>query len=465
MVKDLTEGRPEAVLWKFSIPMFVSVIFQQLYNIADSVIAGKFAGEDALAAVGASYPITMIFMAVAMGSNIGCSVVISQLFGGKRYNRMKTAVYTTLIASTTVALALTAAGLLASRQMMLLIRTPENIFDDAALYLRIYIGGLIFLFLYNIATGIFNSLGDSKTPLYFLIGSSLGNIVLDYIFVAWFHWDVAGVAWATFLAQGVSCVLSLLTLWKRLGQIKTEGRIPLFSGEMLGKICLIAVPSILQQSFISVGNMFIQTLVNRCGSSVIAGYSAAIKLNTFSITSFTTLANGLSSFTAQNIGAGKTERVKKGFRAGVLMAVCVAVPFFLAYFFFGETMLQLFMNEESSLAMATGKEFLRIVSPFYFVVLIKLMADGVLRGSGAMAEFMAATFSFFLLRVVLAYILFSPLQATGIWTSWPIGWAVAAGLSVLFYGKGRWEPGRFRGKTSAAESDPEGLQYKQEKTI
>ena len=209
MNKDLTVGDPQSVLWKFSIPMFVSVIFQQMYNIADSVIAGKFAGEDALAAVGASYPITMIFMAIAVGSNIGCSVVISQYFGAKWYDKMKTAVSTTLIASLALSLVLTVAGLLGSRGLMVMINTPDNIFADGDLYLRIYIGGFVFLFLYNVATGIFTSLGDSKTPLYFLIGSSIGNILLDTLFVAVFHWGVAGVAWATFLAQGVACVLAL----------------------------------------------------------------------------------------------------------------------------------------------------------------------------------------------------------------------------------------------------------------
>ena len=197
MIKDLTEGSPKKVLWQFTIPMFVSVIFQQLYNIADSIIAGQFAGEDALAAVGASYPITMIFMAIAVGSNIGCSVVISNLFGAKKYKEMKTAVYTTLIAAFVLSLALTAAGLVGTKGLMVMIRTPENIFADGALYLGIYIGGFTFLFLYNVATGIFSALGDSKTPLYFLIASSLGNILLDYIFVAVFHWGVAGVAWAT----------------------------------------------------------------------------------------------------------------------------------------------------------------------------------------------------------------------------------------------------------------------------
>ena len=311
MVKDLTVGKPEEVLWKFSIPMFVSVIFQQMYNIADSVIAGKFAGEDALAAVGASYPITMIFMAIAVGSNIGCSVVISQLFGAKEYEIMKTAVYTTLTSSAVLSILLTVLGLIGTKGLMHMIQTPDNIFADGSLYLSIYIGGFFFLFLYNICTGIFQSLGDSKTQLYFLIGSSVGNVILDYIFVAIFPWGVAGVAWATFIAQGIACVLAFITLLGRLKGVKTRGEVRFFSGEMLKKVSLIAVPSILQQSFISIGNIFIQGIINSYGSSVIAGYSAAVKLNTFTITSFTTLGNGLSSFTAQNVGAGAIDRVKK----------------------------------------------------------------------------------------------------------------------------------------------------------
>lgn len=443
MIQDLTQGRPESVLWRFSLPMFVSVIFQQLYNIADSVIAGKFAGEDALAAVGASYPITMIFMAIAVGSNIGCSVVISQLFGAKDFREMKTAISTTLISSALLSALLTILGLLFSRGLMHLIQTPDNIFADGDLYLRIYIGGFIFLFLYNVCTGIFNSLGDSKTPLYFLIGSSVGNILLDLLFVAVFHWGVAGVAWATFLAQGVAGALAVVTLFKRVRAIEVAGPDPvrLFSTAMLYKISRIAVPSILQQSFISIGNIFIQGLINGFGSSVIAGYSAAIKLNTFTVTSFTTLANGLSSFSAQNIGAGKYHRVKKGFRAGILMALVVAVPFFGAYFFFGRAMISLFMSEGSSQALETGVLFLKIVSPFYFVIAAKLMADGVLRGAGAMTQFMISTFTDLILRVFLSFALSIPFGSSGIWLSWPIGWSVAAVLSNYFYLNGSWKKG------------------------
>ena len=241
MIKDLTEGNPSKVLWQFTLPMFVSVIFQQLYNIADSVIVGNFAreGEEALAAVGASYPITMIFMAIAMGCNVGCAVVISQYFGAKKYKEMKTAVSTTLIASLVLSVGLTLFGLLFSRLMLSLIRTPKNIFGDADIYLKIYIGGFVFLFLYNVVTGVFTSLGDSKTPLYFLIGSSLSNILLDWVFVAVFHWDVAGVAWATFLCQGIACILALFTLKKRLKEVVCEEKPDLFSFDMLASVLLL----------------------------------------------------------------------------------------------------------------------------------------------------------------------------------------------------------------------------------
>lgn len=432
MIQDLTEGEPQKTLVRYTLPMFISVVFQQFYNMADSMIAGKFAGEDALAAVGASYPITMIFMAVAVGSNIGCSVVLSQLFGAKAYSRVRTAVTTILLTGTVLSAVLTAAGLYTTPAMMHMIRTPENIFGDGALYLKIYIGGFVFLFLYNVTTGMFNSLGDSTTPLYFLIGSSLGNIALDFLFVAGFSWGVAGVAWATFIAQGIACILALLTFAKRLRGIRCEGKPPLFSFPLLKKIGLIAVPSILQQSFVSVGNIFIQGLVNSYGSGVIAGYSAAIRLNTFVITGFTTLGNGVSGFTAQNLGAGHRERIRDGLRVGIKMAVLVALPFSAAYFFLGRNMMQLFLEDTGSGAMQTGMIFLRIVSPFYFLIAVKLVADGMLRGAERMRQFMAATFTDLILRVILAFVFSGFLQETGIWLSWPVGWVIATVMSWIF---------------------------------
>ena len=312
MTTDLTVGLPRKTLWRFLLPMLVSVMFQQFYNIADSMIAGRFAGEDALAAVGASYPITVIFMAFATGSNLGASVVVSRLFGARDFRRMKTAIYTAFISCVALSLFLTAYGVIFCAPMMRWIRTPDNVFSDGALYLRIYTFGLLFLILYNVCTGIFTAFGDSKTPLWFLIGSSLGNIVLDIWFVAGFHMGVAGVAWATFLAQGVSCILAVVTLGSRLKNMAGTEKTAMFDWGLFKQIAAIAVPSIMQQSVLSVGNLFVQVIVNHYGSAVIAGYSAAIKLNTFAITSFMSLGSCLSGFTAQNLGAGKGGRIKSG---------------------------------------------------------------------------------------------------------------------------------------------------------
>ena len=291
MNKDLTIGKPETVLWKFCMPLFGSIIFQQLYNIADSFVAGKFVGEEALAAVGNSYEITLIFIAFAFGCNIGCSVIVSRLFGAKQYRDMKTAVYTTLIASGILCVLLMVSGMLFCETLLKFINTPDNVMADSKLYLVIYILGLPFVFYYNVATGIFSALGDSKTPFIFLAVSSTSNIAMDIWFVVSFQMGVAGVAWATLICQGISCILAVIVVFLRLSKIRTLEKPKLFSFELFKEIAVIAIPSILQQSFISIGNIMIQGIINSFGSSVMAGYSAAIKLNNIVITSFTTLGN------------------------------------------------------------------------------------------------------------------------------------------------------------------------------
>ena len=443
MNKDLTVGKPSIVLWKFCLPLFGSIIFQQLYNIADSFVAGKFVGEDALAAVGNSYEITLIFIAFGFGCNIGCSVIVSRLFGAKQYKDLKTAVYTTLIASSVLCAVLMIAGLLLGTPLLHLIHTPANVFADSWLYLKIYIWGLPFVLFYNVATGIFSALGDSRTPFIFLACSSTANIFMDILFVTAFDMGVAGVAWATFICQGISCILAVMCVFKRLAGIKTEGKIPVFSWLLLKDISVIAVPSILQQSFISVGNVIIQGIINGFGSGVMAGYAASVKLNNLVITSLTTLGNGISNFTAQNLGAEKPERVKEGFRAGVKLVWIICVPLVLLYLFAGKYLVYVFLDTPSEAALSTGITFLRILSPFYFVVSLKLVSDGVLRGAGMMKKFMIATFTDLILRVVLAKALSIPFASTGIWLAWPIGWIIATVMSVIFYISGSWENKKF----------------------
>lgn len=439
MNKDLTSGKPSSVLWKFCLPLFGSIIFQQLYNIADSFVAGKFIGNDALAAVGNSYEITLIFIAFAFGCNIGCSVVVSNFFGAKKYGEMKTSVYTSLIAGGVLCGVLMLFGSIFCGGLLRLINTPENIFADSKLYLDIYVYGLPFVFFYNIATGIFSALGDSKTPFVFLACSSVANIGMDILFVAAFKMGVAGVAWATFLCQGVSCVLAVLFVVLRLKKIGAGEKTKLFSFAILGKVAVIAVPSILQQSFISVGNIVIQSVINTFGSEVMAGYSAAVKLNNMVVTSLTTLGNGISNYTAQNMGAGKHARVKQGFRAGLAIVWIICVPVCALYLIAGKYLMYAFLDDVSGMALKTGLTFLRVISPFYFVIAAKLVADGVLRGSGMMKQFMIATFTDLILRVALAEVLaLTPLGTTGIWMAWPCGWCVSAVLSIIFYRGGAW---------------------------
>ncbi len=438
MNKDLTVGKPSSVLWRFCLPLFGSIIFQQLYNLADSFVAGRFVGENALAAVGNSYEITLIFIAFAFGCNIGCSVIVSQLFGAKRMADLKTAVYTTLIASGVVCLVLMGVGTLFCTNLLRMINTPEDILPDSKLYLDIYILGLPFVFYYNVATGIFSALGDSKTPFYFLAASSLSNIAVDILFVTAFQMGVAGVAWATFLCQGVSCILAVVVVFRRFRTIQTEETPKIFSWFLFKKIAVVAVPSILQQSFISIGNILIQGVINTFGSGVIAGYSAAVKLNNLVITSFTTLGNGISNYTAQNMGAEKPERVRQGFRAGLKLVWMLSVPLVALYLLCSSTVLRLFLDNPTGQAMQVGIQFLRILSPFYFVISAKLVSDGILRGAGLMKQFMVATFTDLVLRVALAFLLSGPFGTVGIWSAWPIGWTVAMVLSIIFYVKGPW---------------------------
>ena len=399
---DLTTGTPRTVLWRFCLPLFGSIIFQQLYNIADSLIAGKFIGENALAAVGNSYEITLIFIAFATGCNMACSVITSQLFGAKKYSLMKTAVYTVMISVAVLCGLLMLFGIFGSDWLLRLMNTPAEIYADSKLYMDIYVWGLPFLFFYNLATGIFSAMGDSKTPFVFLAISSTMNVIVNILFVAGFDMGVAGVAWATFLCQGISCVLAVVTVFRRLRQIDAghetiemgtastqkipggdnQEDIELFSNDIFRKFLSLAIPSILQQSSISIGNILIQSSINDCGVGVTAGFAAGIKLQNLVITAFTTLGNGISNFAAQNIGAGKLEHVRAGHKAGIQMVWAICVPVVLIYLLGARTIVSFFIDNPTELALSSGVQFLYICAPFYFLISVKLATDGILRGAG-----------------------------------------------------------------------------------
>lgn len=433
MNRDLTTGNPQTVLWQFSLPLLGSILFQQLYNIADSLVAGKFIGEHALAAVGNAYEITLIFIAFAFGSNIGCSVTVSRLFGARKFRDLRTAVSTTFISVGALCAGLMALGFLLCSRLLGLINTPQELMDGCRLYLNIYFLGLPFLFFYNVSTGVFSAMGDSRTPFLFLAASSTSNILMDILFVRAFGMGIAGVAWATFLCQGVSCVLAVTALLRRLRALPAAKGYARFSLPMLKNIVDIALPSTAQQSFVSVGNIIIQSVINSYGPSVIAGYSAAVKLNNLVITSFTQLGNGMSNYVSQNIGADKPERLAPGFKAGLTLGFVLLCPVLLLYVGFPSLPISLFMNESSSDALSVGAQFLRIVSPFYVCIIVKLIADGVLRGAGQMRQFMIATLTDLIMRVALCIALSAVFGVVGIWCSWPVGWIIGTALSLTFY--------------------------------
>lgn len=433
MNKDLTVGEPQKVIWMFCLPLFGSIIFQQFYNIADSWVVGRFVGENALAAVGNSYEITLIFIAFAFGCNIGCSVLTSRYFGSKEYTLMKSSICTAFISTAIVCILLMLTGLIGSDVLLRLINTPADVFTDSKIYLDIYVYGLPFIFFYNIATGVFSALGDSRTPFVFLAISSLSNVAADIFFVNNLHMGVSGVAWATFMCQGVSCILAVIVVIKRAKSIPTTGEITLFDLKLFRQFAVIAIPSILQQSFISIGNIIIQGVINSFGPGVMAGYSAGVKLNNLVITSLTTIGNGISNYASQNMGAGRLDRIKAGFKAGLKLVWIICAPICLIYMILPSVMLSLFLKEPSADAMLSATLYLRILAPFYFVVSAKLVADGVLRGLSHMKEFMITTFSDLILRVLLSVLLSKTgLGYVGIWLSWPIGWSVGTILSLRF---------------------------------
>ena len=445
MVKNLTEGPPLKLLFFFSLPMVAGNLFQQLYNMVDTAVVGKFVGEDAVAAVGSSFPIVFLAVAVAAGLSMGCNVVISQLFGARRIHEMKTTVSTALITLGAVGLVLMLLGTLLAGPLLQLLGTDPDIMADSRTYLRIYFGGAVFLFLYNTLNGIYNALGDSRTPLYFLMTASLGNIVLDLLFVIKFQMGVAGVAWATLISQGACALVSLTVMIRRLKRLPNEEdkqgiRFPLFNFSAVRRILQIGLPSMLQQSLVSLSMMMMQGLVNSYGKVFVAGYTAATKIDTLSLMPNMNFANAISSYTAQNIGAGKYDRVKEGLKAILFMVVVFSLVITLIIFLFGSQLLSLFLDPgDTSGALSYGLSYMRTVSMFYILMGVLFVSNGVLRGAGDMGAFTLASMSNLFSRVTIAYALAHFIGESAIWWSIPAGWLVGSTVALLRVKSGKWK--------------------------
>ncbi len=436
---DMIHDQPGRALLMFVIPMILGNLFQQFYNITDSVIVGRFEGEQALAAVGASYAITNVFIAIAIGGGNGSAVVVSQFFGAGKYEKMKTAVYTTLINYLAIAVGLGLVGVTLNDRILAWVNVPADIFADAGVYLAIYFLGLPFLFMYNILASIFNSLGDSKKPLYLLIFSSLLNVLLDLVFVVNLHWGVRGVAVATLIAQGVSATISFTLLMKKLRGYETAGAVALYDRKMVSSMMRIAIPSTIQQSIVHIGILLVQAVVNSFGSAVVAGYSAGTKIESLSIVPMLALGNAMSTFTAQNIGAGKMERVKEGYKAAYKMVFACGLFLIVLYQLFGGFFVSMFLEDTAGEAYAVGIRFVKFLAFFYSFIGLKQITDGLLRGAGDVVAFTSANLVNLSIRVIVTN-LFAPIYGIQVaWMAVPMGWAANYLISFSWYLTGKWK--------------------------
>ena len=374
----------QGIIWKkillFSLPLLLGNVFQQLYNTVDSVIVGNYIGGDALAAVGTSGPIINLLVGLFMGIATGAGVVIARYFGAQDSEAVHDAVHTTLAATFLGGLFLTVVGVLLSPTVVRLIGVPENIMSDSIDYLRIYFGGIIAMMTYNMGAGILRAVGDSKTPLYFLIISSIINIILDMLFVIIFDMGVAGVAWATLIAQAVSATLIIITLCR----VNTSYRVTLSHIRIklfyLKEIIRIGLPSGLQNAIISMSNIVVQSYINSFGSAAIAGYSTYGKVDAFALMPVMSLSMAITTFTSQNIGAREFDRVRKGVKTGLLMSCGTAFVLTSLVVVFARTLLGIFTDDQQIIEY--GLLTMTYQAPFYLVLGLNNTLAGILRGAG-----------------------------------------------------------------------------------
>ncbi|MBD5395865.1 MAG: MATE family efflux transporter [Lachnospiraceae bacterium] len=440
---NMITDQPGKALFFFALPIIFGNLFQQLYNTVDSIIVGQFVGEEALAAVGASYSLTTVFIMIAIGGGIGASVITSQYLGAGNYQKMKTSISTALISFLTLSIILSLIGLLLNHAILKGLNTPDNILSDAVLYLRIYFLGLPFLFMYNILSSVFNALGNSRTPLYLLIFSSLLNIVMDLVMVRVFYMGVAGVAIATVFAQGLSAVLSFCLLLRTLkayavGDSEEEGS-GFYDFSMLGNMIKVAIPSMLQQSIVSIGMLLVQSVVNGFGSSVLAGYTAGMRIESICIVPMIATGNAVSTFTAQNLGAGRPDRVKKGYLAGLGIVAGFAAFICIVLTLFHSNIVNAFLESGSDqAAYDTGNGYLSFIAFFFICIGLKAITDGVLRGAGDVVVFTLANLINLGIRVAFSFGMAGIIGVQAVWIAVPIGWTTNFLISFVRYLSDKW---------------------------
>ena len=417
----LITDAPLKALTVFAMPMILGSFFQQVYNMADSIIVGQYVGSSALAAVGACAALTNVFICVALGAGVGAGVLVSRYFGAKDYGRMKTIVSTSLLSFMILSIVLGILGFCFSRSMMRALQTPDDILDAAVLYLRVYFVGFPFLFMYNILSTMFTSIGESKIPLGLLIFSSVLNVFLDLWMVIGLGLGVFGAALATLIAQGISAVFSFVIFLYRMRRYQSSFR--WFDGRELRSMLRIAIPSVLQQSTVSIGMMIVQAVVNPFGTQALAGYSATMRVESVFSLIFVSIGNAVSPYVAQNLGASKPRRIKQGYHAALVLDLCFAVLAFLVIETLHTQISSLFLGKDgTALAYQVSGDYMRWLGYFFIFMGIKMATDGVLRGLGVMRPFLAANMVNLAIRLAVA-LLFAPRFGIAfVWLAVPAGW-------------------------------------------
>ncbi len=436
-MQDLTTGKEGKLIFQFAAPMLIGNLFQQLFSIIDTIIVGNFIGKQALAAVGASFPIIFMMVSLMIGLVMGTTVVISQYFGAKDYVRVKRAIDTMYVYSAGASLIITIAGLIFAEPLLRLLGLPEEIMPQATLYLRIFFSGIIIFFGYNGTSAALRGLGDSKTPLYFLIIATVVNIILDLLFVAVFRWGIAGAAYATILANGIAFGLAIYWLNKthKIIQIAIKGL--KFDWEIFRQSIRIGLPTGIQHTLVAIGNLALLGIVNTFGTNVIAGFSVAIRLDHLSTIPAITFSQALSTFVGQNIGAGKSGRIRTGLISTVKMAGSVTIVTTILIVLFGKMIVSLFTNDIN--VIFTGSQYLTIVSIFYITLTLMFIYNGIMRGAGdTFWPMIFSLISLWIIRIPVAWYLSGKIGAEGIWWSIPAGWVVGLSLSFFYYKTGRW---------------------------
>ncbi len=437
-MKDLTTGNESKLIFLFALPMVLGNVFQQFYNIVDSIIVGNVLGKQALAAVGASFPVIFVLISLVVGVSMGFTIVISQYFGAKDFDKVRRAIETLISFMFIASMVLTTVGLILGPYIFTWMALPEEVIPEALTYYNIFMYGMLMMFGYNGVSSILRGLGDSKTPLYFLIVATVLNIILVVLFVSVFRWGIAGAGWATVIAQGVSFALSVWYLNKYNKLFNFSWSLLRIDRDIFWKSIRIGIPTGLQQTFVALGMAALLRIVNDFGTDTIAAYTVAGRIDSFAAMPAMNFGMALSTFVGQNIGANKIDRVKKGFKATLIMTSIFSLVVTLVAVFFGRWMMMLFTPDPTVINIGTN--YLVIVSAFYIVFSTMMVSNGVMRGAGdTLIPMFITLLSLWLLRIPVSWWLSRSMGSDGIWWSIPIAWIFGCGASLLYYRLGRWK--------------------------